>query len=318
MAQARQSIAAGSARFLVSRFAVTLALALPAFAAAPDPAVFRLIPPDAEIAVGVDAPRTEGNPINELFSLPPDLGNLDYYIRAEKNTATEYWLFEIQIGEFALLPAAQQSYRGIPMAEFSWGIAAQIAPNIRIVGFEENLHSAIDRWLGPAAEPSPEQAAAAPPEPAPEPSSESSSDLAPFVQSAARAAMDFNNWIVIRHPVDLLNDLGETRNLPGFIVNALGRVGEATGGVLLGPSINLYAELTCDSPADASAIATLGSVLPTLLKTINTDPLFTRLINIAQGFTVHAEGNKARAMAYLPADGVQEIVDEMNGSLLQP
>ncbi len=299
MELARHRDAAGTTFFL----ALSFAFALPVFADAPDPAVFRLIPPDAAIAVGVDAARTQGSPINELFSLPPDLGNVDYYIRAEKNTSTDYYLFEIHIGDLAPLPApppdanananADQIYRGIPLVEFSWGVAAQITPNIRIVGFEKNLREAIDRWLDPV-------------------------EVAPFALSAAHAATDYNNWIVIHHPVDLLNDLGETRNLPGFIVNALGRVGEATGGVLIGPTINLYAELACDTEADASAIAALGSVLPTLLKTMNTDPLFTRLISLAQGFTVRANGNKVRAMAYLPAQGVQQIVDEMNGSLLQP
>lgn len=235
-----------------------VAAALTVAAAEPDARIWRLVPPETVLIIGVDVPRYSATRLAGHYQLP-----LENLVPAGVPVSAIHQLVHIETGAKDPLDVIFGAFATPHLEPEDRRFYLSPEPGVLLAGSSGGIQTAARAWARPNA--------AAP-------------EWAPRVRSLSR---DNDNWLWVR---DLAaSGLTSDFAAPGIPWKTLqGRVREAQFGLRAGRRHELSGTVEMASAADATLLLTLVHFLPALLRSTGLDD--DGIMNLATNFGANRQG----------------------------
>ena len=129
---------------------------------------------------------------------------------------------------------------------------------------------------------------------------------------AQQLAGSYDTWFVIEKPLEALASTRRTLPWPLKYRDQLAAtIEEVSGGIRFGTNIEVTVEALMRTNEDANALAALGRWLPGAVQLI-ADAGMPLLVDIAEDYTVTADGRRVTLAFHLAEDKVAEVVAKLN------
>lgn len=129
---------------------------------------------------------------------------------------------------------------------------------------------------------------------------------------AQQLAGSYDTWFVIEKPLEALASTRHTLTWPLKYRDQLAAtIEEVSGGIRFGTNIEVTVEALMRTNEDAKALAALGRWLPGAVQLI-ADAGMPLLVEIAEDYTVTADGRRVTLTFHLPEDKVAGVVAKLN------